>query len=486
MKKIIAMTEQELQVYNIEKNSIYSLIRINNSSDRKSLGFDVNKRIIDQIDITFDDDDCDEGVKFSFNIAESIIRFCERQHDVDTIIITCKDELTRAYNIKSALEDCYNLEYESYEFNEMCTVIRVLKLKYQESRNWLINVLSPMEYCKRIVEYTIYQFRECIFRRNDKYNPIKFFWNRQCSIYLSNGRYFLWDLDNLDYYFGNTIIPSIDEIEYVVFYSVPEFATRDSMYDDMDYIFDVHFGIIDESGNRFYYDSVDGLIPANKYKIPEKYRDYELIQRDWNEFPKNEKGLIDTPEMEQAYAGMIAAEEYLSNKTGYKPRFTDMPLYHPDDKMIYSDEYLDVLDTLLNVLELAELLTLNELEYMCAYVAYIYTGMICNGGHCKNLTLVREIFNNLFNNNELLPQFEKIWKIGEYAPKISDNPIDILCIAIYSLIITVHPFEGRRITSGLYQKCLENAFEITKGRPELNDAVIMAGAFAGIYCQNID
>ena len=488
MKKIIALTEQQFLSYITETEERYSVIYIYDDSERKSIvSFERTENFIEIINVAFDndDDECEENIEFSFNTAEKIIRFCERQRDADTVIITCDGNLTRAYNVKSALEECYRLNSEPYEFSEMCTVQKMIKLKFQESRNWLINVLSPMDYCRRIAEYTVNQLYEYISGTNmEEFNSCKFLWNRECSIYLKNGTYFSWDIEILDSCFGNTVIPDTDDIEYIVFKGVPEFATRDSFYDDMDYIFDDHFGIINEYDNRFCYDSIHGIIPTKEYELPEKYKNYRLIQREWHEFPYDKNRVWYPPVMEQVLEGIIRAEEYLSVKTGYKPQFKDVPLSDVDKHSFYSEEYPNVLDMVLNKMERAGMAALSELEYMCAYAAHIYIGMLCQCGHCENISLVKAVFSEVFKGNALLPEFGKLWKTVNSPPEISNNPIDMLCIAVYSLIETVRPLSGcRPIPAKTFDDCLCMAFEFTKGYPELNNAIILTDAFAGVYCQ---
>ena len=86
---------------------------------------------------------------------------------------------------------------------------------------------------------------------------------------------------------------------------------------------------------------------------------------------------------------------------------------------------------------------------------------------------------------EGLSEFEKLWNIDKYVPTADNDPVNLLCLAAYALIETVRPYNRMRIPDDAFMKCLEKIYELTEGRPELNNAVILTGLFAGAYCQSL-
>lgn len=506
MKKIIVTTLKECFSYIMESEEKYSIIHI---SDENSCAvkFTETEKCIESMKISFD--------KYTLYHADQIIRFCERQFDIDTVIITSEESSNIVFNLIMALKDNYgvtveyfkydddseddkNYKYDKYfkadydfeEDDEDSEIYKddsfqmIMKLKYIEIKNSLLNTLSPMDYCLKIIEFTLNQVKEYIDGRCAcHYGSSEFFWYRQCDIYLKNGTTMSWHLEST---FSNIIFPELSEIEYVRFSGVPEIAPAGSFKNVYDYCDDCRFGIYDLYGREFEFNSRDGIIRRKDSNLPDKYQNYRYIQREWYEFSENGRNVI-FPETENAFGGMLAAEKFLKEKIGYTPRFTDIPLYHTEEIPIYSRDYRDIFDTIMNAMSLAEIWEYDKLEYLCAYAAYIYTGILCDCGHCENLSMLREIFSKAFYDNEKLPLFDKVWKIADTDEKdlvIDGDPINMLCIAIYSLITTVRPYAERKIPKGIYSDCLKKAFELTEGRPELANAVIMTGAFAGIYCQD--
>ena len=129
----------------------------------------------------------------------------------------------------------------------------------------------------------------------------------------------------------------------------------------------------------------------------------------------------------------------------------------------------------------------GDLEEACVYAAYFYIGFLLHRGHCENLTLIHEYFEYFFRDyDDILGEFDKLWNIDSYVPATDADPVNMLCLAVYTLIETASPHNEHCMPAGTYSKCLDRIYELTEGRPELNDAVIMAGAFAGAYCQTLD
>ena len=100
--------------------------------------------------------------------------------------------------------------------------------------------------------------------------------------------------------------------------------------------------------------------------------------------------------------------------------------------------------------------------------------------------ILKYFFESYFCDYEELPKFEKLWNIDKYTPSTDTDPVNQLCLAVYALIETMKPYNDEVIPKGTFRKCLDYAYELTEGKHELNNAVIMAGAFAGIYCITLD
>lgn len=479
MKEIIVLTLKKCFSYIMNSKKKYSIIHITGSKEKDiPFEFKESKKCSEVMKLSFE-----ENV-FTLYQADRIIRFCERQFDIDTVIVTCEGKsLNRAYNLADAIKECYCLSGKDFTYDKIYYLHKDIKNIYNAIRNSPINTMPPMEYCLKIIEITIDQIRDIIGEaKEDRFPSYEFFCQRQCDIFLKNGIKITWHIETG---IGNIVIPDLDEIEHICFSGVPEIAYPGSFDPVHRYRFECKFGIHDFFGQKFSLDSTNGIVRTSDNILPEKYKDYRYIQREWYEFPA-EGAKNKFPEMEDAYAGMLAAEEFLASETGYEPRFTNIPFNHPHEYPIYSSDFFDVLDTVMCTMQLEEMWEYDLIECMCAYAAYIYTGILCYCGHCENLSILREILSKVFNRTSKITLFDKLWKIADTNESelvIDDDPINMLCIAIYSLIETVRPLNEQKLPKGTYSKCLRKAFELTKGKPELANAVIMAGAFAGVYCQ---
>ncbi len=351
----------------------------------------------------------------------------------------------------------------------------------------MFHTMSPLEYCKKILGITFDQVRQSLRGELDICGGFFFFENRQCDVMLKNGLHLNYHLET---FIENIYIPDIDDIEYVQFvYSVPEIADSSCLGENdkaliyFNYMGTCEYGICDHYGNGFGYNSIDG-ITVGKAPIPEKYENYRTIQREYWEFYKEKAETHIYPETKDTLLGVISAEKFLARMNGYKPVFSN--LSKRNKKRIIgnggfiSDEYFD---WLISISKHKELLYASEYETACFYAAFLYNGMLTGCGHCENMTVIPYLFEKRYRDKEITAKMKNFWNIDKYVPTNDVDPVNQLCLAAYALIETVRPFNGRSIPKGTFEKCLERIYEITEGRPELNKAVIMTGAFAGAYCQ---
>ena len=441
--------------------------------------------IVEVIEIEVDD----EGFDFSIWQGDQIIRFCERHFATDNIYIVHDNLHDIAMNIADEIAFCYGIEFK-FDSNINEFIRKTLRAKHTQIMHSLIHTLAPMDYCKKMLEVMFEQVRQYLRGGYSEYAPglSKFFGKRQCTVILKNGVHLQYHLEtNLE----NIYLPNMDDIEYVSFLGVPEIADPSSFkggdkgYYSSGFLNYCPYGVYDYYGQDYGYNSIDGLTVGEK-PIPEKYKYYKVLQREDYEFYKvgtNCRDYFD-PGMNEAYLGMEKAEEYLAEKNGYVPKYCQLPR-----KFVYSfgsftyPKYTDHLNQFLDMMRKNNIWNGNEFETACAYAAYFYTGSLINCGHCENMTILRCFFENYFKGYKELTKFEKLWNIAEYEPTTDNDPVNKLCLAVYALIETVRPYNGRYVPGELYDKCLDRIYELTEGRPELNDAVIMAGTFTGVYCQ---
>ena len=441
--------------------------------------------VVEVINIPVDN----EGLDFDIWHADKIIRFCERHFATDNIYIVHDNLYDIAMNIADEIAFCYGINFKC-DVDDIDNIHEMIRAKYTVISNSLLHSLAPMDYCKKMLGIMFEQVRQYLRGGYSEHIPdgFEFFKERQCTVILKSGIRLVYHLEtNLE----NIYLPDLDDIEYVSFYGVPElvdipdFESRLNIHFPSDYVIYSTYGIYDFYGQDYGYNSIDGLTIGQK-PIPEKYKDYRNLQREYYEFYRldTNKHIYYDPGMKEAYLGMKKAEEYLADKNGYVPKYCQLPRRFNDCFCSFTTEdYYDHLEQFLTMMRENNIWNGNEYETACAYVAYFYTGSLLRWGHCENLTILRYFFENLYEGNKDLPKFEKLWNIAEYKPTTENDSVNKLCLAVYALIETVRPYNNRPVPGEMYDKCLDRAYELTEGRPKLNDAVIMAGAFAGVYCQ---
>lgn len=485
MKQILAMS-----VFNCfslvmnEHFANYAIISVQDSGDGFGMSFKRTNRCKAVLEMKFDDIDTDEEdrVLFTNKDAEKIIRFARRYKNVDTLVIHCYAGVSRSAAIKNALDECFGLGVSTPSAAMNRYIYSTIMNKWHELENAPVNTAEPMEYCKSIIRYTVNQIMEYIQgERDEQFNSLEFFGERQCRIYLNGGKVIDWDIEMN---FSEIEIPDIDKIEYVRFFGcVPEIVSSDNFDDEIDFEFSAKFGIFSFEDNEEYtYDSVSGIIPKNDYSnIPKRFEPLEkckYTRRHWSEFEANSKETCHYPELADAAAGAVAAESYLGSATNYSIR--EFWQYRPDYNEIYWKEFLEPVE------DMCEKLSLNEVEKMTAYLAWIYIGNISECCHAENLTMTKLIFENIFKDSNKLHLFDKVWKLPDITKGdlvIDKNPINLLCTAIFAFIDT-----NRNISPSdkdVFMRCIAEADNLTHNNPELADAVIITGAIAGVYYQKV-
>ncbi len=498
--RVIGINEAETELNRITGE--YAVIYLSEKTRDIPESLSTNEKRNEILNLAVDE----ECLDFNISQADSIIRLCERSFNIDTILVVHNDRYNAALNIAYEIAQCYDLDLECDTEPENEYVRRQIRAKYTQISNSLLHILEPMDYCKRMLKIMFDQITDIITgKRIDGFGSVDFFSYRQCTVILKSGIKLLFHLEtNLE----NVVIPDMDDIEYVQFYAVPEIADpssfkgndkgyfgggeKEDCYHELkygfgsngNYIEDCYYEMYDYYGSKYGYNSIDGITASEK-PIPEKYKNYRTIQREYYEFYKPDTKVQEyyDPGMKGAFLGMKTAEEYLAEKNGYVPKFYQLPRRFIEGyRCIITHEYINHLAQFIRMMRENDLWNGNELEKACIYAAYLYTGSLINLGHCENMTVLRYIFEN-YPNREAVHELEKLWNIDKYVPTTENDPVNMLCLAVYALIETVRPYNGRPVPGELYEKCLDKAYELTEGRPELNNAVIMTGAFAGVYCQ---
>ena len=426
--------------------------------------------------------------------ADEIIRFCQRQFDIDNVFIIHEDHYNAATNLADQLALCYDIDFEyDYSVEQFDYLRRRILAKHSLITNSPLYTLSPLDYCKMICRYTYNQIGRIITGKSElDYN---LFFDRQGVIYLKSGKKVYFDLEIV---LPNVFIQDIDEIEYVEFLGVPEIVEPSAFKGSNPSIIE-HYGIYDYYNGRnsliptketvFVFDSINGIqrVKRSSYHTPEKYKNYEEFKRGYKEYYNKDTGFYDDPEMKNAFRGMVRSEKYLAEKNGYTPKFCRLPRRFPFDYLYFFDNnYIDHIQQFFDMMREHDIWDGDELEKLCVYAAYFYIGHICGYGHCENLTILKYFFESYFCDYDELPKFEKLWNIDKYTPSTDTDPVNQLCLAVYALIETMKPYNDEVIPKDTFRKCLDYAYELTEGKPELNNAVILAGTFAGIYCITLD
>ena len=454
-----------------------------------------------------EDDNCVEVVSFEDNRdddykywqADEIIRFCQRQFCIDNTFIIYDKSRHRHYgtamNIANQIAVCYGLDFEyDSSVHYMYDLCKKIELKYDMIINSPLYTLSPLEYGKLMCRLMFDQVKQTITgKRLERFNAYNFFKYRQGCICLKNGNKFNYHLETD---IENIYLTDIDEIEYIEFENVPEmaelsaFEDMNDLYNERSYeIFDFYNDNDSLKRKRdfeFRFTSEKGIVREKRCclsQIPEKYKNYQTMQREYWEFYKDPEVREVYPKMIDIYEGIEGAEKYLEEKNGYKPKYSLLEFPEIDEyEPIWSLAYSDYLYELFKQMDEKDIWKKGRLEARCAYAAAFYAKFLCNTGHCENLTIVKTYFEHVYRDYELLPLFEKLWNIDKYVPTLDTDPLNQICLAVYALTNMMRIYNGKGIPRGVYKDCLDYIYELTEGRPELNDSVVMTGAFAGAYC----
>lgn len=409
MKEIRVIDINEAEAEFNKVTGEYAVIYLSEKTRNIPESLNSNKKRIDVLDLAVDE----ECLDFNISQADNIIRLCERSFNIDTILVVHKDRYNAALNIAYEIAQCYKLDFECDTEPENEYVRRQVRAKYTQISNSLLHILGPMDYCKRMLKIMFNQLKDIIRgKRFDGFSSFEFFHDRQCTVILKSGIKLLFHLETD---IENTVIPDMDDIEYVQFYGVPEIADpssfkgNDNEHFHSDYLDECYYEMHDYYGSKFGYNSIDGITVGEK-PIPEKYKNYRTIQREYYEFYKpGSKGQeYYDPGMKGAFLGMKKAEEYLAEKNGYVPKFYQLPRrFIKGYSSIITNEYIDYLSQFIEMMRENDLWDGNELEKACIYAAYLYSGSLINWGHCENMTVLRYIFEN-YPNREVVPELERL------------------------------------------------------------------------------
>ena len=95
----------------------------------------------------------------------------------------------------------------------------------EELNSFVLQDKTPFEYCKSILKDMITVLRLYLSGEfdADDFDPVDFFWNRQCEIHLKNRTAFQWTLETP---LEAIVIPNPDDVEYMLIHGVPAKLTR--------------------------------------------------------------------------------------------------------------------------------------------------------------------------------------------------------------------------------------------------------------------
>lgn len=233
MKNIFVFSEEEAKKIITKSISDFAVIHITDENAKKIEDYRNNEHCYDELTINVDD----EGFNLKIWQADSIIRFCERQFDIDNVFIVHHDRYDVTMNIADELASCYSIRFD-IDYDKVLEKEWVryrVRIKYIHIKNSLLHTLSPLDYCKKMLSIMFEQVKDTIRNVNTKrFDGFDFFKSSQPEIYLKNGLKFEYDLDTS---INDIYLPDIDDIEYVSFYGVPELAEFSS-FEDMDFFYD--------------------------------------------------------------------------------------------------------------------------------------------------------------------------------------------------------------------------------------------------------
>ncbi len=268
------------------------------------------------------------GTKLSNCEADSIIRLCERCIDTNDVFIVHKNMINATMNIADEIALCYGLSFEFKDIPRNEDIRNMIRSQYTKIKNSPLYTMLPLEYCKRILEITFDQARQGLRGELEIYSGYFFFEYRQCNVMLKSGIRLCFHLET---FVENFYLPDIDDIEYVQFgCNVPEILDQSSDEErERKYYYNLNdsrkngYGICDHYGNDFGYNSIDG-ITIGRTPIPEKYKDYRTIQREYWEFYKGKAKTHIYPKIKDAYLGFVNAEKFIAERNGYLPMHTSL------------------------------------------------------------------------------------------------------------------------------------------------------------------
>lgn len=405
-----------------------------------------------------------------------------------------------------------------------------MELKFTNSdeiNDLLLKDMTPLAYCKQIIAYTVEQIRAYLNGKcpEKKFNALYFFESRQCSIFMKDHTKIIWDIEMT---LEAVILPDLDEIEYVHFYSVPlimEQAAKFGIDDDRSRMW-VDFGICDLgrhigdgicSGCEF--DSIRGAFqdgePYDRAVRQNPYHsgDYTALIRYWTEYSvqlnitrKAFHGTYFANTMDGAIGALVAEQILMSNhpedrslqygKRRYNPKVVYVPIPQKNFDPIYSEEFMKIAGSycgmLIDRLSLdAEGFCSGGLRYRkvkaITKFIYLYVYSLLRESTPSNFSIIEPVFTNHLKKQDRYSSFyqkelpEEIHTIShtDYTQKppfdMPSTPLEHFQAAVWALT-----------NSHFYLEAIKNILEFVNYQHSGKLAVILTGIFAGIYYQHYD
>lgn len=391
---------------------------------------------------------------------------------------------------------------------------------------YLLKDTTPLDYCKSVIAYTISQIMEYLngSKDDDGFDSVDFFWYRQCEIYLKNHTVFHWTMETS---LAAVCIPNLDEIEYIMFHSVPKRMTLEEAKElgisEEAYKTDGFCGIqslsryIDDLGHYEYkLDSIHGVFHEDdeygKAVINNRFHrgNYRLVERWWPEYQVSlditDQGFHGTyfADVMDGYIGALIAEQVLlSNKPDnhsiqygteeYQSMVAFAPVPIESARRLFEKAFMldaySYCNTLDHRLELsADGCSISSDDRECtltyAKFVYLYVHALLHTAPAENFSIIEPIFAKYLSENVRFS-----WNLDEYLETLRK-----VCRANYykkrrfrSVKTPVQSFQAAVwavVNSDSYVSALTNILEFVQYNHNAKLAVILTGIFAGIYYQH--
>ena len=392
-----------------------------------------------------------------------------------------------------------------------------------EINAYLLKDTTPFAYCKSVVTDMISEITAFLSGNEDEdgFDPVDFFWKRQCDIYLKNHTVIQWTLETP---MAAIILPDPDDIEYIMIYGIPKKMTpeeakklglskeqsecevRDGRC-DLGRLMDewaecrmdsIHGAFLDE-------DEYGKTVTNNRFHRSR----YRLVERWWPEW-QVQLGITDQgfhgtyfADVMDGYIGALIAEQVLlSNQPedcslqygncNYQSlaAFAPVPIesihnLYEQSFMNDAHSYCNSLDHRLELSAKGSSISSDDRRrtVMYAKFVYLYVHSLLHTAPAENFSIIEPVFAKYLSENvsrwkldESLETLRKVCHANYYRkPRFRNvkTPAQSFQAAVWAVV-----------NSDSYLSALKNILEFVRYQHSAKLAVILTGIFAGIYYQH--